>query len=130
MLLESVNETKAEEHYRAALQALPSYAQAHNNLAILLNERGDLQRAEEHYLAALRLRPRDPQTNYNFALYLQAKGRTYPMLRPNVRFGSLADIEAAPPDVRFTPKSRRRLSALECPLYASRSIRIGWRQLF
>jgi hypothetical protein len=25
--------------------------------------------------------------------------------QPNVRFGSKADIEAPPPDVRFTPKS-------------------------
>src|SRR5262249_41171150 len=36
----------------------------------------------------------------------------------DVRFGSLADIEAPPPDVRFTPKSRRRETLLGCPLCA------------
>ena len=33
-----------------------------------------------------------------------------------VRFGSKADIEAPPPDVRFTPESGHQLSALGCPL--------------
>ncbi len=36
----------------------------------------------------------------------------------DVRFGSGTDIEAHPPNVRFTPQSRRRLSALGCPLSA------------
>ena len=38
--------------------------------------------------------------------------------KPNVRFGSLADIAQRPPDVRFTPKSRHWLSVLGCPLCA------------
>jgi len=36
----------------------------------------------------------------------------------DVRYGSLADIKAPRPDVRFTPDSRRRLSAAGCPLGA------------
>jgi hypothetical protein len=36
----------------------------------------------------------------------------------NVRFGLLADIEASPPDVRFTPKSRHHLAPSSCPLCA------------
>ena len=36
----------------------------------------------------------------------------------HVRFGSLADIEDCPTDVRFTPKSRHRNSVVECPLCA------------
>ena len=36
----------------------------------------------------------------------------------DVRFGSLADIEAGPGHVRFTPKSGHQLNALECPLCA------------
>src|SRR5262249_7931086 len=36
----------------------------------------------------------------------------------NVRFGSLADIEALPLNVRFTPKSRHWNSVCECPLCA------------
>lgn len=36
----------------------------------------------------------------------------------NVHFGSGADIEAHPPDVRFTPQSRHPPSTLGCPLSA------------
>jgi hypothetical protein len=36
----------------------------------------------------------------------------------NVRFGSKADMGAWLIDVRFTPESRHRRSALECPLCA------------
>src|SRR6516164_4254185 len=36
----------------------------------------------------------------------------------DVRFGSKADIEAPPPDVRFTPKSGHQFSALGCRLSA------------
>jgi hypothetical protein len=36
----------------------------------------------------------------------------------DVRFGSKADIEVRPFDVRFTPKSGHQLSALGCPLCA------------
>ena len=37
-------------------------------------------------------------------------------LGPNVRFGSLADIEAPPSDVRFTPRSGHWNSVSKCPL--------------
>ena len=36
----------------------------------------------------------------------------------NVRFGSKADIVACPMNVRFTPRSGRRNSVVECPLCA------------
>ena len=36
----------------------------------------------------------------------------------HVRFGSLADIKARLPNVRFTPKSGHRNSVVECPLCA------------
>ena len=46
-------------------------------------------------------------------------GRAFPLTRgANVRFGSKADIEAPPSDVRFTPKSGHGNSVVECPLCA------------
>jgi hypothetical protein len=39
-------------------------------------------------------------------------------VRPNVRFGSKADIEGPASDVRFTPKSGHWNSVVECPLCA------------
>src|SRR5262249_51761542 len=35
----------------------------------------------------------------------------------NVRFGSKADIEARPPDIRFTPKSGHYSAQRQCPLF-------------
>ena len=40
----------------------------------------------------------------------------------HVRFGSLADIEARPINVRFTPESGHRNSVVECPLCAKADI--------
>jgi tetratricopeptide (TPR) repeat protein len=53
---------------------LPGYLVAHNNLAALLYENGDLEEAQAHYRAALRIRPTDPAANYNLGLLLHAKG--------------------------------------------------------
>src|SRR5262249_62103838 len=39
--------------------------------------------------------------------------------RPNVRFGSKADITALVINVRFTPKSGHRIARLTCPLCAN-----------
>jgi len=45
-----------------------------------------------------------------------ARMTAYLMLRPDVRFGSKADIAACPNHVRFTPKSRHRETPFGCPL--------------
>jgi hypothetical protein len=37
----------------------------------------------------------------------------------NVRFGSKADIEARPADVRFTPESRHPIQTLKYPIQLS-----------
>jgi hypothetical protein len=39
---------------------------------------------------------------------IQIKDSTAPIPMADVRFGSKADIEARPPDVRFTPESGHR----------------------
>ena len=67
--------TLAELHYREAIRLWPGYGEAHNNLAILLQQRGELTEAEEHYRAALEARPEDPEAHYNYALLLRTAGR-------------------------------------------------------
>jgi Flp pilus assembly protein TadD len=61
MFLERVDRSRAEEHYRSAIRSKPDYAEAHNNLAVLLHENGDLAGAENYYRNALKLRPEDPE---------------------------------------------------------------------
>ena len=68
------NSDEQEACYVEALRLQPDYAKAHNNYAILLQGRGDLNGAEEHYMEALRLRPEGPRVHNNYALFLHARG--------------------------------------------------------
>lgn len=72
---EENGETEAA-YYREALRLRPNYAEAHNNLAILLRAAGDLSSAAEHYQEALRLRPGYPEALYNYAILLESRGST------------------------------------------------------
>lgn len=58
--------------YRQALQLRENYPEAHNNLAIILKETGDLDAAGTHYREALRLWPQYPECHYNYAILLEA----------------------------------------------------------
>ena len=48
---------EAAQHYEAALQAEPNYAEAHNNLGAVLLRQGRFDEAVAHYSAAVRLKP-------------------------------------------------------------------------
>ena len=52
--------SKAEGHYRKALEADPKYALAHFNIANLYDERGDYDRALRHYQEAVGCIPVTP----------------------------------------------------------------------
>ncbi len=60
--------------YREALRMRPDYAEAHNNLAILMRARAELADAAAHYQQALSQRPDYPEAHYNYALLLQSRG--------------------------------------------------------
>lgn len=61
--------------YREAIRRRPDYAEAHNNLGVVLRHRGSEQEAATHYREALRLRPDYPEGNYNYGLLLASQGR-------------------------------------------------------
>lgn len=63
-----------EECYREALALRSDYAEAHNNLAIVLRNRGRLGEAASHYQEALRIRPDYPEAHANYAALLTARG--------------------------------------------------------
>ena len=61
--------------YRNALELRPDHVEAHVNLAILLNARGDAAGAGRHYGEALRLNPESAEAHFNYAVHLGARGR-------------------------------------------------------
>jgi len=63
-----------ERCYREALRLDAGYAEAHNNLAVLLRARGDVEEAAKHYQEALRARSDYPEAHYNYAALLTARG--------------------------------------------------------
>ena len=59
------------ECYREALRLRQDYPEVHNNLAVLLRQRGELAGAAEHYREALKYRPNYPEAHYNYAILLE-----------------------------------------------------------
>ena len=57
--------------FRQALQLRENYPEAHNNLAIILKNAGDVDAAANHYRDALRLWPQYPEGHYNYAILLE-----------------------------------------------------------
>lgn len=69
------NSDEEEECYGEALRLRPEYAEARNNLAILLRACGRPGEAANHYQEALRIRPDYPEAHANYAALLAARGR-------------------------------------------------------
>ena len=63
------------QHYRESLRINPGYADAHNNLAALLEGQGKLDDASSHYFAALRIRPDVPDFYFNTARMFARQGK-------------------------------------------------------
>jgi len=72
----SRSEHEEEAHwYREALKLRPDYAEAHNNLAVVLRHLGQEQEAAAHYRDALQARPMYPEAHYNYGLLLASQGK-------------------------------------------------------
>lgn len=67
--------SQAEAGFRAALAVDADFAEAHGNLALLLESRGLPAEAEEHYRRALALKPHLAQLHLNFGALLAAQKR-------------------------------------------------------
>ncbi|SMF97047.1 Tfp pilus assembly protein PilF [Methylomagnum ishizawai] len=65
----------AEAYWREAIRLRPAYAEAHNNLGILLKELKRPAEAEACYRAAIALRPDYVEAHHNLALLLTEAGR-------------------------------------------------------
>ena len=60
--------------YQRALEMRPDYAEAHNNLGVVMRAKGEDGVAAEHYRQAIKVRAWYPEANYNYAVLLQSRG--------------------------------------------------------
>ena len=76
-VLQRENHSAGESAYREAIRLRPDYAEAHNNLGILLARQGRLEAAIGHFREAMRIRPDNPeaQRNLDAALSERQVGR-------------------------------------------------------
>ncbi len=65
----------SETLWRDTLAKNPAAWMAHNNLAMILTDRGDLEPAVEHLAAALRLSPHTPEAHQNMGRALLQQGK-------------------------------------------------------
>ena len=68
------NNSGAEEAYRCALKVESSFAEAHFNLGVLLEKKGDVEGAEEAYRCASELDPKLADAFYNLGNLLEELG--------------------------------------------------------
>ncbi len=67
--------TLAEASFRQAIGLVPEFAEAHTNLALLLQQQGAEQAAEAAFRQALALQPDAANAHYNLGTSLKAQGR-------------------------------------------------------
>jgi hypothetical protein len=65
---------QATSAYRRAIALRPNYAEAHNNLGVVLVDSGQLDDAIAAFQGAIRLKPDDGPSHYNLALALLTRG--------------------------------------------------------
>lgn len=71
---ERENTDQEERCYREAVRLRPDFAEAHNDLAVLLRATNRLDDAAHHYQEALRIRADYPEAHFNYATLLVARG--------------------------------------------------------
>ena len=69
--------SQAIDHYEMCLRLNPNIFAAHNNLAVILSKRGDLEQAVAHYNKALQLEPDYTKIRLNIATALIKSGKSY-----------------------------------------------------
>jgi tetratricopeptide (TPR) repeat protein len=89
---------------RQALVIKPDYAEAHNNLGLVLQDLGQLESAESSYRRALEIKPDMVEIHLNLCLLLLSQGR-YIEAWPEyeARYDpSYSGRQSVPPDLPFT----------------------------
>ncbi len=71
---EHENGEEETDFYLQALEMRSDYAEAHNNLGVVMRAKGEEGQAAEHYRQAIKIRPSYPEANYNYAVLLHSRG--------------------------------------------------------
>jgi len=66
---------EAEASFRQALALVPEFAEAHSNLALVLQQQGRLREAEPFFREAVLLKPESANAHYNLGTNLKAQGQ-------------------------------------------------------
>jgi tetratricopeptide (TPR) repeat protein len=109
----------AIEAYRAAIEADPTYADAHCNLGSVYFGRGRPDRARESFLRAVELEPGHVEANLNLGALLEEEGRNEQALR---HYRSALECNPLHPDVHVS------LALLYEKLSLPRTGRAHWRR--
>jgi len=84
-----------ETLYATTIERNPACWMAHNNLGVVLRERGERDAAVEHYRRALELRPEYPEAHNNMGIARSAEGRHQEAL---ASFGEALRLRPANPE--------------------------------
>ena len=95
--------------YQKALIVDPKYAEAYNDLGVVLEALGNLQAAEDAYKTALQLEPKQTAVHSNLALLYERKG----MIQEAANHWAIR-VRGAPLEDRWVKKAREKL--IECKL--------------
>ena len=64
-----------ETFWTVAVQTAPDCSRAHQNLGLILSERGELEKARDEFQTAIRLDPQNAMAHYNLGYLYQKEGR-------------------------------------------------------
>ena len=103
------NLEQAATAYRKAVTVNPSYAEAYNDLGVVLESMEDFSHAEEAYQTALKFKPDLASAHSNLALLYEETNR---VKEAAVHWG--ARVRLGPPDGAWVIKAREKLMKYQC----------------
>jgi tetratricopeptide (TPR) repeat protein len=83
--------------FRELVRRDPNFAEAHNNLGLVLLQNGKPREAQLEFLSAVHLKPQYAEAHFNLALALQQEGN---LAESRAEFGKAYEIE---PDLKNQP---------------------------
>ena len=113
MLQEAGDLRRALAAYRMAVAVYPTYAEAYNDLGVILEGLEKLAEAEEMYKRALRFKPELAGAHSNLALLYEKQGKTKEALE---HWTARIRMHSGPPDDPWILKAKEKLTQYNVPI--------------